>query len=306
MNVRPKHAEALSDVSWHYERQPPNGGAPGDAYTQSLNGTGFDLAELIAREAIQNSVDALDPDAGEDRVRVDFRIREFVGAEREAFESAARLADMRARFSAVALDGSCCIARRDGPLRVLYVDDYNTTGLAGDPRSNDSNFRKLLMNIGLSDKTAGDRESGGSYGLGKSVYSGNSRIQTIFAFSRTLDAQGEPIVILMGCAYQRHHAFEGDAWTGRAWLGRRVPLDEMGYRMDPFLGEEAEAMAAALGVVRDEGLGTSILIVDTDLRAEDLVRGVEDYWWREPKIERGKRRGLETKFSLERLEKLAS
>lgn len=186
---------------------------------------------------------------------------------------------MRARFSSIALDSSCCIARRDGPLRLLYVEDHNTIGLAGDPRRNDSNFRKLLMNIGLSDKTTDD-QGGGSYGLGKSVYSGNSRIQTIFAFSRTTDADGAPITMLMGCAYQRHHEFGGAPWTGRAWLGRRVSLADEGYRMDPFFGAEAEALAIALGFQRDANeFGTSILIVDTDIEAEGILRGVEDYWW---------------------------
>lgn len=280
VDIRSPLTEHFADLAWHYEKQPPNGGAPGDAYTQSLNGTGFDLAQLVAREAIQNSVDAWDPAMEGGVVMVDFRIRELEGEQRATFEAAARLDDMRARFPSIALDGTCCIARRDGPLRLLYVEDYNTTGLAGDPTRNDSNFRKLLMNIGLSDKTLGDLESGGSYGLGKSVYSGNSAIQTIFAFSRTRDADGNPTTMLMGCAYQRHHEHEGAAWTGRAWLGRHVALEGEGYRMDPFVGEEAESRATALGFEREQhDFGTSILIIDTDLKAEDVIRGVEDYWW---------------------------
>jgi hypothetical protein len=160
MDRRPRHVERLADIAWHYEQQPPNGGAPGDAYTQSLNGTGFTLAELVAREAIQNSVDARNPDAEADVVMVDFRIRDVRGDERQAFEAAARVDDMRERRHAIARDGSCCLARSEGPLRLLYVEDYNTIGLTGDPTRNDSNFRKLLMNVGLSDKTSMRRVAG--------------------------------------------------------------------------------------------------------------------------------------------------
>ena len=279
MKVRPQIVERFTDIAWLYEKQPPNGGAPGDAYNSALNGTGFDLAQLVAREAIQNSVDAANPASG-GRVNVEFRIVDLKGAQRREFETAARLADMRERFDQLALDRSCCIARHAGALRLLYVEDRNTTGLSGSPARNDSNFRKLLMNIGLSDKIDDEQESGGSYGLGKSVYSGNSRIRTIFAFSRTTDAFRKPITILMGCAYQRHHEFDNTSYTGRAWLGRRVEVEGEGYRMDPAVGEEAEVWARALGFGRGpDDLGTSILIVDSDLETIDIVRGVEDYWW---------------------------
>jgi hypothetical protein len=53
----------------------------------------------------------------------------------------------------------------------------------------------------------------------------------------------------------------------------------------PFLGAEAEAYASKLGMPqrRCDELGTSVMIVDTDVALEDIVRGVEDFWW--PRIQ---------------------
>ena len=45
-------------MSWIYEPVGPNGGAEGEAYRIVFNGSGFDAAERVAREAIQNSVHA--------------------------------------------------------------------------------------------------------------------------------------------------------------------------------------------------------------------------------------------------------
>jgi hypothetical protein len=139
------------------------------------------------------------------------------------------------------------------------------------------------MDLGGSGKAQNQTGSGGSYGFGKAVYSSNSRIGTIFAFSRTEDADGGPISLLMGCAYQAGHEHEGKPFTGRAFLGVEVLVPDEGVRFDPLQGEAAEAMAERLGFQREDGLGTSILLIDTAVQPEDLVAGIEDWWW--PRIE---------------------
>jgi hypothetical protein len=68
--------------------------------------------------------------------------------------------------------------------------------LRGDPTQPSSNLRKLLMDLGGSGKAQDRTGSGGSYGFGKAVYSSNSRVGTVFAFSRTSDAEGAPLSVL--------------------------------------------------------------------------------------------------------------
>lgn len=268
-------------MSWNYEKSPLNGGAPGDAYKSVFNGSGKREAENLAREAIQNSVDAANARGGS--VRVDFRFRRLDATDRNAFETAASLGDIREREPVLGLPKANALRETSTPIDLLYIDDYETTGLKGDPTHPSSNLRKLLMDLGGSGKAQDQTGTGGSYGFGKAVYSSNSRIGTIFAFSRTQDAHGEPMSVLMGCAYHSGHEHDGKFFTGRAFLGNEVVVPDEGVRFDPIQGDDAEVLAKHLGFQRDDGLGTSILLIDTRVQPEDLIAGIEDWWW--PRIE---------------------
>ena len=172
------------------------------------------------------------------------------------------------------------------PLRVLHVIDSGTTGLAGDPTSPSSKLRKLLMEIGGSQKIVEDKNSGGSYGFGKAVYSASSRVAVVFAYSRTHDANGQPLSVLMGCAYHREHDFDGQTTSGRAFFGKRIEEHGIPIRHDPFVGDEADMLATELNMPREEGdIGTTIAIVDCPLNMEDIKRGVERSWWPKRYIE---------------------
>jgi hypothetical protein len=266
---------------WAYEKTPLNGGAPGDAFKSIFNGSGKNQAETLAREAIQNSVDAA-ADAGTSVV-VDFRFVSLSGNKRRAFEKAADLSEIAKRRDGLGLLPGNILERHDSPLQLLYIDDYETTGLSGDPTSPNSNLRKLLMDLGGSGKAHQTEATGGSYGFGKAVYSSSSRIGTIFVFSRTRDANGSETSVLMGCAYQQGHEFNDISWTGRGFFGVPVKIEGEGIRFDPFLGSDAEKLACKLGFERDVGEGTSILIVDAAIEPEETRRGIENWWW--PRIQ---------------------
>lgn len=279
-------------MHWHYEEVGPNGGAGGDAYKSVFNGTGKDPAATLAREAVQNSVDAaIDPTHS---VRLDFRFARLENDERNRFFANAGLNEMVERQEKLGLISSNCLAQRDQSIELLFVEDYNTTGLEGDPTNPNSNLRKLLMDLGGSPKSklssekgesggVSGRRPGGSYGFGKAAYSANSKIGVVFAFSRTKDENDQPLTVLMGAAYQAEHELGDSSYTGRGWLGKRVPILNKPARFDPFVGEEAERIAQELGFERSDGTGTSILIVDTAIDQNKLIRGLEDNWW--PRIE---------------------
>ena len=56
---------------WKFEETPEMGGPTGEGYRNTLNASGFSKEAVLAREAIQNSVDA--HDKGEDVVSISLR-----------------------------------------------------------------------------------------------------------------------------------------------------------------------------------------------------------------------------------------
>lgn len=263
--------------AWIYDEIALNGGAGGEVFRAVFNGSGFDAAELLAREAIQNSVDAQRP--GE-KPEVSMATRLLEGAEYETFWDAARLDDLAKRADLLELPLGNVLSEKPSSLRVLYIEDRGTTGLEGDPTLHTSKLRKLLMEIGGSRKIVEGPNSGGSYGFGKAVYAGSSRIATIFAYSRTTDAKGQPLSVLMGCAYHVAHEFDGTETTGRGFFGTSHQVEGRGPRFDPFTGNTADELAEKLGMEREEGdLGTTIAIVDCGLNAEEIKAGIERSWW---------------------------
>ncbi|ANK87414.1 MULTISPECIES: hypothetical protein [unclassified Rhizobium] len=268
-------------VEWAFEVNPPMGGAAGEAYTNTLASSGMHPAEVLAREAIQNSVDARTK--GETKVAVDFIVRSLEGQAKASFVRSAGLGSIRERANDLKMNEPNCLGAlgdKAVPLNLLYINDRNTTGLAGDPKDPDSKFYRFLLSLGDGGKEHDEHGTGGSYGFGKSVYSSNSGILSIFAYSRTVDENGSPLSLLFGCGYYRKHRFNKQHFTGRSWFGQN--LSGMGQQIvDPLRNSAADDMAAELGFEprATDDLGTSVLIVDAMVAPQDILRGVEDWWW---------------------------
>lgn len=269
-------------VDWTFQTTPPMGGATGEAFVNPLMGAGMKPAGVLAREAIQNSVDAGLP---EEKVRVTFRRNHVVGPEKREFVSALMLTrEFKEREGVLELQRDHCLSTLHDdsvPLELVFVDDYNTHGLFGDPHDSHSHFFRLLLALGDGSKSREGKSTGGSYGYGKSVYSSSSRIRTIVAYS----VFANPHVFdgvrsrLMGCGYFASHELGARRYTGRAWFGvRRAGEAEV---VGPLEGSEADAMARRLGFEprSPSEPGTSILIVDCAVTTEDLRKSVEDWWW---------------------------
>lgn len=276
-------------MGWLFHASDPMGGAAGEAFANTLASPGMLPAHVLAREAIQNSVDA----GTGGKVEVRFRSDALSGARKAAFIEAAGLSDIAARVADLRLNGPNCLHTLDKPrsaIPLLYVEDYNAIGLGGDPHDPKSNFYRLLLSLGDRSK---EREShgvtGGSYGFGKSVYSSNSAIRTIFAYTRFKGAGSSETTRVFGCGYFISHDHKKKLYSGRAWLGAKPRQDELGrVVVDPLENAAADNLAAKLGFkLRGAGeFGASILIVDAAVDMESVVKGVEDWWW--PRLEDGK------------------
>lgn len=264
---------------WIFEPVGPMGGATGNAFANTLQGSGIAPAAELAREAIQNSCDAAKE--GERRVRVVFRIVDLEADDRQRFLENLRLErSFSERLSSLRLARDNCLASISRPLCLVFVEDYGTVGLRGDPHDRRSHLHRLLLSVGDSTKALARAGSGGSYGYGKSALSLNSRIRTIVAYSSFERDETGATARLMGCAYFDAHEFGGRQWTGRAWFG--VPRRGGELVVDPLRDEDAHELAERLGFRprRDGEHGTSILTVDSDARDHwPLLRAIEDWWW---------------------------
>ncbi len=135
-------------MGWLFHASDPMGGAAGEAFANTLKSPGMHHEHVLAREAIQNSVDAGRVGA---KVEVRFRASTISGAKKTSFVEAAKLEDIAARTNELKLAGLTCLPTLDKPralLRLLYVDDYNAEGLSGNPHNMGSNFYRLLLSLG--------------------------------------------------------------------------------------------------------------------------------------------------------------
>lgn len=273
----------MSKQSWVFERTPEMGGATGGAFTNPLLGTGMEPAAVLAREAIQNSVDAREK--GE-KVRVEFRRVTLTGKAKSEFVAAMGLDPaLTAHRKSLKLPRGACLdtlSDSNQPLQLLYIEDYGTWGLHGTPYKSRSHFFRLLLSLGDDAKASEAEGSGGSYGFGKSVYSSNSRIHTIVAYSvfdpALSDVPVKNHARLMGCSYFNQHEHHGDEYSGRAWFGK---AKNQGTAAEPLVDADAHAFAQRLGFKKREkgDRGTSLLVVDCGVECDMLRESIEEWWW---------------------------
>jgi hypothetical protein len=250
--------------------------------------------ESFVREVIQNANDQrLDND---DPVEVRFRFFSLSGVDRAEFLDALGWeTGLKERLQIVA-DGDSgqgynrFIDRIDDPdedLRLLVVEDRNTTGLTG-RWSEDSNYAALVRDELYSSKQ--DETAGGSYGLGKSVlwtFSGASTV--LFNSYPTRSRDGKTLPRFVGRTKLPTHEYDEITYQGAGWLCNLKETND-GPRPESLWGEEAASIAERLHVSRPHVTGTSALVVgfrdptrdtrpDLDDLAAQFVDAAVKYFW---------------------------
>lgn len=268
---------------WYLEKLTGRGGLLGSTLSSTFEGHQFPTEEdLFVRETIQNSKD--NP-AGKAKPRILFRLVTLRDKKKDSFLKLLKLRDLYANknllvrappFSELKNLGS------DGPLGLLYIEDFNTTGLDGcidDPTGN-------WMRFNLHGDPAKLEEHGkiGSYGYGKSVLSRAAGTNTFIVYTAVRPTKGDPSTArLMGHTFQPWFRADVGQKTGRGWLCKSVNQDG---DPTPFTDSEADELAEMAGFTprRKDQTGTSFLLIGTHpaktpLKIENIRRALETWWW---------------------------
>ena len=178
-------------AEWIFDPAPPSGSRKGGL----ANAQVFDPSiDTFVREVLQNSKDQT---LGEgDAVSVRFSLTELTGPAVTDFLAAISWDGLGEHITAASEAGGITIAGRlrDGPseleegtLRVLQIEDRYTRGLTGGEDEDESNFNALCRHELV---TSSERkESGGSFGIGKSVLWRFSNLSTVLFLSKLCDEQ---------------------------------------------------------------------------------------------------------------------
>lgn len=248
----------------------------GGGQETALNDVGvafFRKTNSLARETLQNVMDARDPTLDESEPVVACFEKMMLPT-----ESIPGIEELRATFAACR-DYCLCSARTDEEreekgkpffdsaesllkekeVPVLRISDYNTVGLTGGEEDENGNWSRLIKRQGDPSKSGA---GGGSYGIGQKAPYAYSRLRTVFYSTRTKDGS----VGFIGKSTISGHRVNGDA---------RQPIGFWGERRD------AEKMVRALRSVEQIGAlhpAFSRKEVGTDLFITGYDQLVEGSW----------------------------
>ena len=161
----------------------------------------------------------------------------------------------------------------------MVIEESAASGMYGPWDGVRSKMYRALCTIG---ETSGPEGRGGSYGYGKAGLIRGSSTRTVVAYTCFREREDDPGITrrLLGMTYWGSHDFEYVRFTGFARFG----MKKEGGKVVPFENEEADAQADRLGLkVRTPDmtahLGTTFLLIEPTVTAEDLVVAIERSWW---------------------------
>ncbi|MDT5014773.1 MAG: hypothetical protein QOD39_933 [Mycobacterium sp.] len=254
----------MTSLAHFAEPRPAHGGLAAEGALNLLGRPDMDPLVVLVREAVQNSWDARDRDAGP----VDFvlHLRTLTGRQRRTLTESA-FAELPPRglgwTQESLLELEDALAQPD--MQILTLTDTGTTGLGGPIRADTpadagepTDFVDLVFNIGQPP----DRElGGGTYGFGKTIAYLVSRCRTVVIHTVT-ENRGRLEHRFIAEAIGHQYAYRRRNHTGRHWWGVVKP-----HGIEPLVGRAAAKLAASLGLpdLEEAGGGTTLAVLAPDL-----------------------------------------
>lgn len=252
---------------------------PGDKHRDPIQGEFFsseaisDPGRALVREGIQNSLDAANDDKPvivrifiSDDKHINNRnvINEFLAGSWDHFHATN--------------NGLREVPDEYEHCRFLVFEDFNTTGLAGDPyelepqHGSKNHFFYFFRTEGISGKGEGDR---GRWGVGKTVFQRSSRINTMFGLTIVQD-NSQPL--LMGVSILKSHRVNGNSYTPDGWFGT-VQNDIVMPIVDNKFHERFKK-AFHLDRGMEPGLSIVVPWLDAEVSSNAIIEAVlKDYFY---------------------------
>lgn len=171
------------------------------------------------------------------------------------------------------------------PMPYLTIEDFNTTGLRGDPLETSdpddgtdrNDFYWFIRNVGRTGKKAGDR---GRWGLGKIVYPASSSIRSFYAYSVRVPDERPALI---GRSVLAIHAIGGTEYHSEGY-GATFPNTDYPYLAVPI--EEHATIAEFtrhFGLTRkpnEPGLSLVIPFPESSVTQPSLTKAIlQHYFW---------------------------
>jgi len=284
-------------VQWVFDPAPPSGRRTGGRSAEfSFEGE----IDTLVRESVQNSLDAR---KSEDvPAEMKFRVIDLTGTHRNRFLQAIDWPSLQDNLLAVPdkrggkpIKANIDYMRDKDLLRLLVIEDRNTKGLSGtEQRQSDdekNSFCALVRDELYSDKEGED--SGGSFGLGKSLLWAYSGLKTVLFASIPMEPPDshEGLRFIGRTCLPYHETKEDGKCSGDGWLGVAHDMDELYTRhADSVWGAEAISHSRDCYCIREQNdHGLSAVIVgftepgEPDTKAEQIAEKIvhaslESFW----------------------------
>lgn len=254
----------------------------------------FTQEEVVAREGAQNAMDAGRNVKGV--TELEFHSLKITGESKQKFiklfefdkllkdRNTAIKLNPRNEYFAANVDRFL----EDESFEALLIRDKNTCGLGGahDQYNKGDHFAKLVCSTNIDDKADSDPNSGGSFGLGKTVYAKSSLINTVIyhsTFEPNTQSCGVGRRLMVSGIYPKHRHHEID-YGGFAYFG--IQEKPNSKNAAPFSDSDAKERWDKINELfntsalrSDEEYGTDILILMSSVDLEMIKKAVEDYYF---------------------------
>ena len=243
------------------------------------------MADSIVRESVQNSLDAKNEEIT-DPVSIRFQV------------GAAKKRETEHLFGTLWPHLEAAVKNNDpdgGPdleklltlreldeFRYLTIEDFNTTGLRGDPRdpvSDHKDNNELYYFVRTEGKSTKTGENRGSWGIGKYTYVDASAVSTFFFLTGRDPAGGFTAGPLsMGVVATKTHVLDGTRYEGYGYLGAVGSYGSDPEVIYPFESEGnlASDCTEIFGVSRRSEPGVSLVVpyIDEELTGVEIFKSV--------------------------------
>ena len=188
----------------------------------------------LAREIIQNSLDASNDDSPKVTVKFEFlkiKRAEFPGADGllDVMERCLKEQKSKKKVDAKAVDffkKSIGVLQAD-EIACLRISDVGTTGLRGDYRNSEGEWHTITKAQGVSVK---EPTAGGSFGIGKNATFTVSVLRTVFYSTLYKDERGKKVTLAQGKSILvAHKTDSGECTRGTGFYGEEdqyMPIEK--------------------------------------------------------------------------------